>query len=178
VPSGARVKCQARALGIGDRLGEDCADEGQRGAIVGREALRQRPVRDQSGDGRSTLRLGVMMRAVRVGQESEAGRDRPQRQPERVGRSAGEPAHRSRRDAGEHDAGLPALRQHGTELVCVPNGEQVGHAAAGDPDQVLVEQEAADVGRVRLGIERKVAGAKAGAAERRVEPGEPRGVIA
>ena len=107
----------------------------------------------------------VVVRAVGVGQEPQPVGDRPQRQAEGVGRAAFEPADRARGDAHQHHARLPG-RVHGrSDPVQPPQGQQVGDAAAGDPDNILGEQMLLDVGDVGLGEQRQVARAPSGPAE-------------
>src|SRR6185295_17629485 len=56
-----------------------------------------------------------------------------------------EPAHRARAQPGEHDARLPRLAQDHVQAVLAPDGEQVAHRAAADVDDVLGEDQRAQV---------------------------------
>jgi hypothetical protein len=75
-----------------------------------------------------------------------------------------EPAHPAGAQAGEHDARVPRLAQDVVEAVLAPDREQVAHRPAADVDDVLAEDERAQViGLVLEAKERQVPG-PAGAA--------------
>ena len=79
-----------------------------------------------------------------------------QLQAEGVGGAAHVPAQRAGRHTAQDDAGLPALVQDAVEPVRAPHRQQVGHAAAADPDDVLAQQVAADVLNIRHGKQTQV----------------------
>jgi len=109
--------------------------------------------------------------ARRERHEGEAVEDRPQVGPERVGGAADVPAHRPRRHPGQHDAGLPDLAQHLIQAVQPPHRQQVRHAAAADPDHVLLEQQRGGVGNARHREQVQVGGGHPGGLARLGEQG-------
>ena len=70
------------------------------------------------------------------------------------------------------------LAEDVVEPVHPPDGEQVGDAAAADPDHVLGQQVAAQIGHRRHGEQAEVAHPDGAARERAVDPGHPRRVVA
>ena len=126
------------------------------GAIVRGIAVRQRAVADQFLGERAPLFLGVVVRAVGVGQETQPVGHRLQREAEGVGGPADVPAEGARRHPLEHHAFLPALAQDDVQPVQAPEGEQVGRAASADPDDVLGQQVRPDVRDVGHGEESEV----------------------
>ena len=84
-----------------------------------------------------------------MGISAEAVGDRPQVGAEGVGGAADVPAQRAGRHPAEDDAGLPRLAEDLVEAVHPPDREQVGDAAAADPDDVLREQVRPHVGHRR-----------------------------
>ena len=103
-----------RVVAFGDRLDELGAAVEHPGAVVGGVPGGQRAVGDQLVEQRAPLLLGVVVHAVGVRQQREPVGDRAQVGPEGVGRPADVPADRARRDAGEHDAGLPGGPHRGS----------------------------------------------------------------
>jgi hypothetical protein len=70
--------------------------------------------------------------------------------------------------AAEHDAGLPGLVQDRRQTVRPPDRAQVGHAAALDPDDVLLQQMLADVRDVRHREQGQMDGRNSVPGERRI----------
>ena len=136
------------ALDLGEGVHQLGAEEDEPGAVLGGVAVGQRAVGDEAVDERAPLLLGVVVRAVGVGEERQRVGDRDQRGAEGVGGAAHVPAQRAGGDPLEHHAGLPALAEHDVEPVQPPQGEQVGRAASPHPDDVLRQQVGADVGHV------------------------------
>lgn len=95
--------------------------------------------------------------------------------------AAGEPADRARGDAHENHAGLPRRVHSRTDSVQPPQGQEVRHAAAGHPHDILSQQMLLDVGDVRLGdsarwLTRHPARPKAAYIASSVSPASPKAV--
>jgi hypothetical protein len=93
-------------------------------AVIGGVALGKALLGDELGDRRASLLFGFVMRTVGERQEAQAVADFAERQAERVGSTAGEPADRPSRNAGKHNTGLPAGRapRDRLHLVDRPHG--------------------------------------------------------
>ena len=86
------------------------------------------------------------MGTVRVGEKAEAVAERVELVlVVGVGGAALEPAEGARAAAAEDDAGLPGLAQCGVDAVDAPDGEHVRRVASQDEDDVLADEELADV---------------------------------
>jgi hypothetical protein len=72
------------------------------------------------------------------------------------------PAKGPSRHPGENDSCAPHLRKDLVEAVQPPNGQQVRHAAAADPNDVLVEQKSEHVVDTRHGKQIQVHEVNAG----------------
>ena len=105
-----------------------------------------KPGRDQAVVERAALLLAVVVRARAAGHEAEAVVERLEVGAEGVGRRGLEPAVHPGADAAQHGAGGERLAQDRVEAVGAPHREQRRGVAAADVDDVLLEDEAAQVG--------------------------------
>ena len=123
----------------GHHLAQFDAVEVECRAVVSCIAGRESAVDERAIDGASAL-LAVVVGAEASRQEPEAVVERVERDRERVGHTAREPAVRSGAHASEHRSALPGRAKRAVETVEAPDGERVRGVAARDIDHVLARQ--------------------------------------
>jgi hypothetical protein len=90
------------------------------------------------------------MRAVAAGKESQALKGRKVSRNYGIAQALLKPADRTGADASHHHAGKPSLSKNRIQTPVPPQNDQVTRVAAADIDNILFQNEGAQVGSRRF----------------------------